>query len=333
MHRLTYLIPLTMAALGLALLGLVGIVSAQSAATNTFVGVHGHLSVQGNKVVDQTGKSVTLHGMSLYCWNAQGKQYFNPSAINHLAQDWKCTVIRIAILPQDYRRNPTNEIARVSTVIDACIANGIYAVVDWHSMGGAQNNVASSTNFFGTLAAAYHGSPNVMYEPWNEPVQEAWTVIKAYHEAVITQIRAVDPAALVICGSRNWDQQCEEASQNPITISTNIAYSIHFYAATHRQKLRDNGTAAMKNGIALFCTEYGTSSASGGGAYDPTETHLWWDWLETNGISCCNWSMAALGETSAALQPGASATGPWTDDMLKPSGKLVRDYIISQYHL
>jgi hypothetical protein len=43
--------------------------------------------------------------------------------------------------------------------------------------------------------------------------------------------------------------------------------------------------------------------------------------------------MAALGETSAALQPGASATGPWADDMLKPSGRLVRDYIISQYHL
>ena len=53
----------------------------------------------------------------------------------------------------------------------------------------------------------------------------------------------------------------------------------------------------------------------------------------TNNIGCANWSVAALGETSAAFQPGASATGPWTDDMLKPSGILVRDYIISQYHL
>ena len=338
MLRWPILLPVVVVALSLALLySGCRLLQTQavhpSSAARTFVGIHGRLSVQGNRVVDQAGKSVTLHGMSLYCWNAQGKQYFNTNAIHHLAQDWKCTVIRIAILPRDYQRDPTNEIARVRTVIDACIANGIYAVVDWHSMAGAQNNLASATNFFGTLAAAYHGQPNVMYEPWNEPVQEPWTVIKAYHEAVITRIRAVDPAALIICGSRNWDQQCEEASRNPITISTNIAYSIHFYAATHRQSLRDNGSGAMNNGIALFCTEYGTSSASGGGAYDPTEPHLWWDWLETNGISCCNWSMAALGETSAALQPGASPTGPWTDDQLKPSGKLVRDYIISQYHL
>ena len=78
--------------------------------------------------------------MSLYCWAPQGTQFFNTSAINHLAQDWKCTVIRIAVLPRDYKNNPTNEIDKVKTVMDACIANGIYAIIDWHSMGGAQND-------------------------------------------------------------------------------------------------------------------------------------------------------------------------------------------------
>ena len=144
-------------------------------------------------------------------------------------------------------------------------------------------------------------------------------------------IRALDPANLIICGSRNWDQQLAEASQNPITISTNLAYSIHFYATTHRQHLRDNGTTALANGLALFATEYGTTEASGGGVLDAAETQRWWHWLAANHISCANWSMAALGETSAALQPGANATGPWPDDHLKPSGLLVRDYIISQY--
>lgn len=293
----------------------------------TFVGVHGRLAVKGNQIVDRHGDPVTLHGMSLYCWNAQGTQFYNASAVNHFAQDWKCTIIRIPIQPNAYRRNPTNEINRLKTVVDACIANGIYAVVDWHSMGGAQNNVASAQAFFSAVAAAYGNTPNVMYEPWNEPVQEPWPVIKAYHEAVITTIRAIDPDNIIICGSRHWDQECDEASRNPITISSNIAYSIHFYAATHRQSLRDNGSRAMKNGVALFCTEYGTSSASGGGAYDPAETQLWWDWLEANHVSCANWSVAAIGETSAAFQPGASPTGPWTDAMLKPSGLLVKNYI------
>ena len=296
-----------------------------------FSDVHGRLSVKGNKIVDKNGVPTTLHGMSLYCWAQQGWQFFNTEAINHFAQDWKCTVIRIAILPDAYRRNPTNEINKVKIVMDACVSNGIYGIIDWHSMQGAQNNVASAQAFFSTLAAAYGKTPNIMYEPWNEPVQEPWTTIKAYHEAVIQAIRPIDPDSIIICGSRHWDQECAEASENPITISSNIAYSIHFYAASHRQSLRNNGATALKNGVALFATEYGASTSSGGGTFDPAETKLWWNWLDENNVGCANWSAAALGETSAAFKPGASATGPWTDDMLKPSGLLVRDYIISKY--
>jgi endoglucanase len=299
-------------------------------ANETFVQKHGRLSVKGNKIVDKDGNPTTLHGMSLYCWAPQGTQFFNTSAINHFAQDWKCTVIRIAILPRAYKNNPTKEIDKVKTVMDACIANGIYGIIDWHSMAGAQKDVESSQAFFSTLATAYGKTPNIMYEPWNEPVQEAWPTIKKYHEAIISKIRPIDPDSIIICGNRHWDQECAEASKDPITSSKNIAYSIHFYAATHRQSLRRNGAAALKNGVALFSTEYGTSSASGGGAYDPAETKLWWNWLDENNVGSANWSAAALGETSAGFKPGASPTGPWTDVMLKPSGILVRDYIMSK---
>jgi endoglucanase len=296
----------------------------------TFVGIHGRLSVKGNKIVDQNGDPVALHGMSLYCWASQGTQFYNASAINHLVQDWKCTVIRIAILPGAYKRNPANEINKLKTIMDACISNGVYAIIDWHSMAGAQNDVPSSQSFFTTVAAAYGKTPNILYEPWNEPVQESWAVIKAYHEAVITKIRALDPDNIIICGNRNWDQQPAEASRDPITISSNIAYTIHFYAGSHRQPLRNNGSAALKNGVALFATEYGTSTASGGGGYDPAETQLWWNWLDANDVGSANWSVAALGETSAAFKPGTSATGPWPDAMLKPSGLLVRNYLMSK---
>src|ERR1039457_2261419 len=81
----------------------------------TFVGVHGRLAVQGTKIVDQNRQPVALHGMSLYCWGPPGVQFYNAGAINHLAQDWKCTVIRIAVLPRNFKRNPTNEILRGTT--------------------------------------------------------------------------------------------------------------------------------------------------------------------------------------------------------------------------
>jgi endoglucanase len=115
-----------------------------------------------------------------------------------------------------------------------------------------------------------------MYEIWNEPVQESWEVIKGYHEAVIPAIRAVDPESIIVVGSRHWDQELEEASLNPIKGVKNVAYAIHFYSGTHRQALRDNGARAMKNGVALFASEYGLSTASGKGGLDFAEQKLWW---------------------------------------------------------
>ena len=148
-------------------------------AEESFVQKHGRLSVKGNKIVDKDGVPTTLHGMSLYCWAQQGMQYFNTSAINHFAQDWKCTVIRIAVLPRDYKSNPTNEIDRVKTVMDACIANGIYAIsigIRWAALKTTSRRPRPSSR---PWRLPYGKTPNVMYEPWNEPVQEAWTVIKA----------------------------------------------------------------------------------------------------------------------------------------------------------
>jgi endoglucanase len=297
----------------------------------TFVDIHGSLSVKGNKIVDQHGSPTTLHGMSMYCWAEGGTKFYNPSAINHLVRDWKCSVIRIAVLPHAYKINPGKELERVKTVIDACIANGVYAIIDWHSMKGAQNDIPSAQAFFSTVARAYGKTPNIMYEPWNEPEQESWPVIKAYHEAIIATLRPIDPDNIIICGNRKYDENCAEASEDPITCTSNIAYSIHYYAATHKQWLRDDGAIALKNGVALFATEYGTTRADGNGMCDLAESQRWWDWLDANNVGCANWSVADMTETSAAFQPGTSATGPWTDPMLKRSGLIVRNYIMSKH--
>ncbi len=72
-------------------------------------------------------------------------------------------------------------------------------------------------------------------------------------------------------------------------------------------------------------TEFGTTEVSGDGDVDVEEMKQWWQFLDDNGISWCNWSICDKRETSAALQPGASAEGGWDDSVLTPSGRLVRD--------
>lgn len=291
----------------------------------TFVDNHGQLKVSGNKIVDKDNKPITLHGMSMYCWAQQGLQYYNAETVKKLVDEWKCTVIRVPILP--YRTaSMTNQVKRV---VDACIEKGVYVIIDWHAMKGADSNTTTVCNFFKTMATDYGNKPNVMYETWNEPERESWSQIKSYHEKVIAAIRSVDPDNIIICGNPQYDQRPDLAANDPITSSTNIAYSVHFYAASHGSGFRTYAQNALSK-VALFATEYGTCEANGSGGINESETRAWWSFLDDNSIGCANWSVAALEETSAILPLGAPLTG-WTDANLKPSGKLVKAYIISKY--
>lgn len=296
----------------------------------TAVETHGHLQVVGNKILDKNGNPVQLRGMSLF-WSQWIGKYYNYDAIKWLKDDWNINVIRAAMAVDQggYASNPEAEKAKVMAVVEAAIDLGIYVIIDFHVHDGRKYQ-AEAEQFFAEMAQLYGAYPNVIYEPWNEPVRENWRrFIKPYHESIISVIRQYDPDNLVVCGSRNWCQKVKEASENPIQ-DVNVAYSLHYYAATHDQYLRDEAQAALDNGVALFVTEYGTCEATGDGFIDEAESRLWWDFLDRNMISHCNWSVADKEEAAAALMPGAPATGGWTDDQITTSGHMVRNEILSK---
>ena len=132
----------------------------------------GNLSVKGSYIIGQKGDTVQLRGMSLF-WSQWMPQYYNAGAIKWLKEDWKCTVVRAAMAVQmgGYEVSPNTEMANVSKVVDAAIANGIYVIIDYHSHE-AHKNIPMAQKFFKQMAQKYGKHPNVLYEIYNEPLKD-----------------------------------------------------------------------------------------------------------------------------------------------------------------
>lgn len=164
----------------------------------------------------------------------------------------------------------------------------------------------------------------------NEPVRDSWEVIKSYSIDVIKAIREADPDNIILVGSPHWDQDVHIVADDPITGYNNIMYTLHFYAATHGQSLRDRGNYALEKGIPLFVSECAGMSANGDGPINYEAWQTWIDWMQKNDISMVFWSIADKNETCSMLTKSASSEGNWSESDLKESGiktcELLRSY-------
>jgi len=81
------------------------------------------------------------------------------------------------------------------------------------------------------MARKYKDYPNIIYEIFNEPVDDSWETVKAYSEEVIKTIRAFDKSNVILVGSPHWSQDVHIVADNPLVGFENIMYTLHFYAA------------------------------------------------------------------------------------------------------
>lgn len=292
----------------------------------TPVDTHGWLSVNGNKVVDEHGNAANLRGMSFF-WSQWIGKYWNAQVVDWLVDDWNVSVVRAAMAVEEggYLTTPAAQEARVRAVVDAALARGIYVIIDWHDHDALKHE-AQAIEFFERMARDYGRNPHVIYEIFNEPTTQPWWEIKGFATRVSAAIRKIDPKNLIIVGTPTWSAEVDKPAADPVP-GTNIAYTLHFYAASHGQWLRDRAAAAMNSGIALFATEWGTCEYTGDGALSYDGTRDWLAFMDEKGISWANWAVSDKDETCAGLVGGASAKGGWKAEDLSASGAFVRGEI------
>jgi endoglucanase len=294
------------------------------AATAQPVKEHGQLKVTGTKLMDAKGQPVALHGMSLG-WHNLWPRFYNAGVIKTLVKDWNCTVIRAAmgieLNDSGYLKNPVSSAAKIKAVVDAAIQEGIYIIIDWHSHNIKQKE---AVDFFKQMATAYGKYPNVIYELFNEPDYETWPEVKTYSEEIIKTIRSIDPDNIILIGSPKWDQDIQLPAADPIKGYDNLMYTMHFYAGTHKQWLRDRTDEAINKGLPIFISECAGMEASGDGPIDDSEWNKFVSWMDARGLSWIAWSVSDKAETCSVLNPSAASNGDWKPGDLKDWGNIAR---------
>jgi len=298
--------------------------------------INGQLHVCGVHLCNQFGKAVQLRGMSTH-----GLQYapncYTDASLDALARDWRADLLRIAMYVQEngYEKDPAGFTAKVNRLVDKAEARGMYAIIDFHILnpGDPTVNLARAKRFFADVSKRNAAKKNVLYEIANEPNGVSWATIRTYAERVIPVIRANDPDAVVIVGTRGWsslgvsDGSTSAEIINDRVRATNVMYTFHFYAASHKDNYRAEVQRAAAS-LPLFVTEFGTVTYTGGGGVDKASSDAWFNLMDRLKISYANWTFSDINEGSAALRPGTCSGGSFTGTgVLTPSGALVRSHI------
>jgi endoglucanase len=319
---------------------------------------YGKLQVVAGQLCDDAGRPVQLRGMSTHGLQWYG-EIVNDRAFAALAKDWKADVVRLPLYIGEGGYSSHRELAqRVFAGVELAIKHGLYVIVDWHVLTPGDPNdpmYRGAQAFFDEVSRRYARYPNILYEIMNEPNGPlSWSQqLKPYAERMVATIRANDPDNVILIGSGTWSQDVDVAAADPVQ-GKNLVYTFHFYAGSHAQALRDKVETALGRGAAVFCSEWGTSEASGNGGPYLRQSEEWLAFLDRHQIGWVNFSLSDKSESSAALKslwdamkagqtklvdrdsllvpatPGPEGFPIWSPEELSRSGTFVRNKLRSR---
>ena len=308
---------------------------APSVDDSTPFGQHGALNVENGKLTDADGNIVQLYGMSTH-GIAWFPQYINYDSFRTLRDDWNTNCIRLAMYTAEYGgycaggdKEQLKQLVRDG--VSYATELGMYVIVDWHILSDCDpnQNKDEAIAFFREMSEAFADNDNVLYEICNEPNSgTSWDSIKSYAEEVIPVIREQKPDAVILVGTPTWSQEIDKAAASPLTFD-NVMYTLHFYAGTHKDDLRNRLETCAQNNLPVFVSEFGMCDASGNGANDFDSTTKWLDLLNKYQISFCCWNLANKDESSSVFKAASTALSDWTDEDFNESGRWIREYFRS----
>lgn len=301
---------------------------------------HGKLAVSGTDLVDASGSKFQLKGVSTHglTWFAD---FVSKDTYQYFKDSFGINLVRFAMYTDtgdSYGYCSGGNKSEIEELlgkgVDAATDLGLYAIIDWHILNDNDPNmhIDDAKDFFDRISKEYASYGNVIYEIANEPNGgTTWDSVKSYAETIIPIIRKNAPDAIIIVGTPTWSQDVDVAAADPITDQTNLMYAVHFYAATHKDDLRNKVQSALDSGLPVFVSEFGLCDASGNGSIDYDQSDAWFDLINDKNLSYAAWNISNKAETSSLFDSSCTKTSGFTDDDLSDSGRYIKEKIESFY--
>ncbi|SCW61572.1 cellulose synthase (UDP-forming) [Ruminococcaceae bacterium YRB3002] len=291
--------------------------------------VNGKLHVEGVGLADESGMAVQLRGVSTHglTWYPE---YVNANLFEQIANDWNCNMIRLAMYASIYDSDDREmSYTLMKKGIELAIANDMYVLVDWHMLekGDPNEEIEPAMDFFARISKEFKGCPNLIFEICNEPNGSAdWSDVIRYSDKVIPLIRENCPDSVIVVGTPEYDRNMGDPILRPLQFD-NVAYVLHFYAATHQDGQREELQKAIDAGLPIFISECGICEADGDGTINFESAVKWFNILNKYKISYAIWSMSDKDESSAFFRPEFDPAEKITDAGMTTSGLWVRELI------
>jgi hypothetical protein len=321
------------------------------------------LKVNGTKLEDPSGKTIVLRGSSLidigalYAYNGNSAKGITDRMDKLAAAGVQGHVVRFPVYPKiDYNagypycsdlpypvgtgpttsctaKSPITAADYVSKVlkpaVDYATGKNLYVIIDHHQIDDAteRTSAADATTFWKDIAPKFASYGNVLYEPFNEPIDgsKTWAQLKPVVQGWIDTIRGAGAENVIIVPSNSYCQRPGDAASDPPTDpKANLMYTAHAYPGNWNDTFKKQVATAVTK-APVFFTEWGYILNSGDAVVGTSSTTWGTDFqkvVDGNGGSWTAW----ISDNS------------WTPNMFSDSaitqltdfGKLVKSWLAAK---
>jgi endoglucanase len=299
------------------------------------------LHVEGNQIEDPAGNPVILRGVAFADLGEVSLQedgvakmmdrVTNPADGQSCSPSWETRVVRLAVSPPDggvitpiqYRPGGTYYDNVLRPAVDNARQRGLYVIIDWHYIDDTSLHRQTTTDFWTDIAPRFANDTNVLFELYNEPINNgSWTNLRPDMQAWTDIVRAAAPNNLILIGTPSWCQIVGTAAANPIS-GANLVYVAHMYPQHWAQPSLRNQIASAAALVPVMITEWGFQQG-GNAIINGTITSYgnpFMQFVEQQRVSWTGWCASrswqpAMFKTNFALQVGESFMGGFVKDWL-----------------